>query len=108
MGFYSHLHFPWTWLKPLKFVLISGEVSSPTVGNEIDNPTPIDEVVSGEDGCVSEDSESDEDYASIRRPAFLVEGEPDFDSGPPQDGLEYLRRVRYLSRSFFFSPLFSQ
>ncbi|WJZ88001.1 hypothetical protein VitviT2T_007340 [Vitis vinifera] len=43
----------------------------------------------------SEDSDSDEDYGSIQRPAFLVEGEPDFDSGPPEDGLEYLRRVRW-------------
>lgn len=42
----------------------------------------------------SEDYDSDEDYSSIQRPAFLVEGEPDFDSGPPEDGLEYLRRVR--------------
>ncbi|KAJ4723164.1 Gem-associated 2 [Melia azedarach] len=43
----------------------------------------------------SEDYESDNDYASIQRPAFLVEGEPNFDSGPPEDGLEYLRRVRW-------------
>lgn len=39
--------------------------------------------------------ESDDDYSSIQRPAFKVTGEPDFDSGPPEDGLEYLRRVRY-------------
>ncbi|XP_021291239.1 uncharacterized protein LOC110421862 [Herrania umbratica] len=42
-----------------------------------------------------EDDNSDEDYTSILRPAFIVEGEPDFDSGPPEDGLEYLRRVRW-------------
>lgn len=46
-------------------------------------------------GEYSEDDDSDEDYASIQRPAFLVEGEPNFESGPPEDGLEYLRRVRY-------------
>lgn len=46
------------------------------------------------EGEWSEDYDSDEDYASIQRPAFLVEGEPNFDSGPPEDGLEYLRRVR--------------
>lgn len=40
--------------------------------------------------------DSDDEYDSIQRPAFYVEGEPDFESGPPQDGLEYLRRVRYL------------
>ncbi|XP_075523689.1 uncharacterized protein LOC142556222 isoform X1 [Primulina tabacum] len=43
----------------------------------------------------SPDYTSDEDYSSIQKPAFLVTGEPDFDSGPPQDGLEYLRRVRW-------------
>lgn len=46
------------------------------------------------EGECSEDYDSDEDYASIQKPAFLVEGEPNFDSGPPEDGLEYLRRVR--------------
>lgn len=40
------------------------------------------------------ESSSDE-YESIQRPAFFVEGEPDFESGPPLDGLEYLRRVRW-------------
>ncbi|MCL7042294.1 hypothetical protein MKW94_004070 [Papaver nudicaule] len=37
----------------------------------------------------------DDEYDSIKKPAFYVEGDPDFDSGPPEDGLEYLRRVRY-------------
>lgn len=41
-----------------------------------------------------EDEDSDDSF-SIQRRAFLVEGEPDFDAGPPEDGLEYLRRVRY-------------
>ncbi|WCJ41436.1 spliceosome protein-related [Euphorbia peplus] len=55
----------------------------------------------GEDGnsFVEEDCndeyDSDEEYASIHRPAFHVEGEPNFDSGPPEDGLEFLRRVRW-------------
>lgn len=40
------------------------------------------------------DDDSDDEYGNIQKPAFLVEGEPDFDSGPPLDGLEYLRRVR--------------
>ncbi|KAK2999631.1 hypothetical protein RJ639_024063 [Escallonia herrerae] len=53
------------------------------------------------DGCTavqeefSEDDEGDAGYSSILRPAFLVTGEPDFDSGPPQDGLEFIRRVRW-------------
>lgn len=42
----------------------------------------------------SEDNGSDEDFSSIQKPAFSVEGEPNFESGPPEDGLEYLRRVR--------------
>ncbi|KAJ6683478.1 hypothetical protein OIU85_007191 [Salix viminalis] len=42
-----------------------------------------------------EEVDSDDDYASIQRPAFAVKGEPDFDSGPPEDGLEFLRRVRW-------------
>ncbi len=46
------------------------------------------------EGESREDDDSDDDYDSILRPAFLVEGEPDLDSGPPEDGFEYLRRVR--------------
>ncbi|KAL3506707.1 hypothetical protein ACH5RR_032089 [Cinchona calisaya] len=53
-----------------------------------------------ENGCLIEqgdyiEDDSDEDYISIHKPAFFVTGEPDFDSGPPEDGLEYLRRVRW-------------
>ncbi|KAL0358460.1 UNVERIFIED_CONTAM: hypothetical protein Sangu_0695400 [Sesamum angustifolium] len=47
------------------------------------------------EGEYSQDDDSDEDYSSIQKPAFFVKGEPDFDSGPPQDGLEYLRRLRH-------------
>lgn len=43
----------------------------------------------------SEEDDDDDDCTSILRPAFFVSGEPKFDSGPPQDGLEYLRRVRW-------------
>ncbi|RHN82787.1 hypothetical protein MtrunA17_Chr1g0213521 [Medicago truncatula] len=42
-----------------------------------------------------DDDDSEDDYASIQRPAFQVDGEPNFDSGPPEDGWEYLRRVRW-------------
>ena len=41
----------------------------------------------------SEDSDNDEDYSSFQRPAFLLEGEPDFDSSPPENGLEYLHKA---------------
>lgn len=64
--------------------------------------------ISDEMGCsavegeYSQDDDSDDDYNSIQRPAFVVTGEPDFESGPPQDGLEYLRRVRY----HFHLPVF--
>ncbi|KAF8045809.1 hypothetical protein N665_4383s0002 [Sinapis alba] len=40
-------------------------------------------------------SEDNDDYNSILKPAFAVDGEPDFESGPPEDGFEYLRRVRW-------------
>ncbi|XP_026389243.1 uncharacterized protein LOC113284059 isoform X2 [Papaver somniferum] len=46
-------------------------------------------------GTYYENEESDDEYDSIKRPAFYVEGDPDFDSGPSEDGLEYLRRVRF-------------
>lgn len=36
-----------------------------------------------------------DNFADIQKVAFNVEGKPDFDSGPPQDGFEYLRRTRY-------------
>ncbi|MCD7447168.1 hypothetical protein HAX54_025514 [Datura stramonium] len=49
----------------------------------------------GESNVYEESDDSDDDYSSIQRPAFRVTGEPDFDSGPPEDGLEYLRRVRW-------------
>ncbi|KAL3360237.1 hypothetical protein AABB24_016641 [Solanum stoloniferum] len=49
----------------------------------------------GENNVYEESDDSDDDYSSIQRPAFRVTGKPDFDSGPPEDGLEYLRRVRW-------------
>lgn len=72
--------------------------------NETESLFPVDPVccpnVGDGDGYTgleeenSEDDDSDEDFASIQKPAFSVEGEPNFESGPPEDGLEYLRRVR--------------
>ncbi|XP_019260945.1 PREDICTED: uncharacterized protein LOC109238910 isoform X2 [Nicotiana attenuata] len=49
----------------------------------------------GKSDVYEESDDSNDDYSSIQRPAFIVTGEPDFDSGPPEDGLEYLRRVRW-------------
>ena len=40
------------------------------------------------------DSEDDEE--TFQHAVLQVQGEPDFESGPPEDGWEYLRRVRYL------------
>jgi gem associated protein 2 len=45
--------------------------------------------------CEEDDDVSDDSYDGILKPAFVVEGEPDFESGPPVDGWEYLRRVRF-------------
>lgn len=51
----------------------------------------------GKEDLICEDyTEDNDDYNSILKPAFTVDGEPDFSTGPPEDGLEYLRRVRYI------------
>ncbi|KAL6875721.1 hypothetical protein ACP4OV_013234 [Aristida adscensionis] len=47
----------------------------------------------GED--VEYEDDSDDDYDGILKPAFAVYGDPDFESGEPLDGFEYLRRVRW-------------
>ncbi|KAL8479614.1 hypothetical protein ACS0TY_026492 [Phlomoides rotata] len=82
-----------------------GEECPRSSDNHLDNMNTLDSSsllpVSDETGFsvveeeFCEDEDSDEDYSSIQRPAFLVTGEPNFDSGPPQDGLEFLRRVRW-------------
>lgn len=46
------------------------------------------------EGEVYED-DSEEEVESFQPLAFAVEGEPDFESGEPQDGWEYLRRVKW-------------
>ncbi|XP_030520868.1 uncharacterized protein LOC115734288 [Rhodamnia argentea] len=48
-----------------------------------------------EEGGEEDSDDNDEYFSSIQRPAFSVEGEPNFDAGPPEDGLEFLRRVRW-------------
>ncbi|XP_022145185.1 uncharacterized protein LOC111014690 isoform X2 [Momordica charantia] len=82
---------------------LDGEIEDMEGDSEIKNFVSSDPSCSlsvSEDGNTildecSGDSDDDKYYHSIQRPAFLVEGEPDFDSGPPEDGLEYLRRVRW-------------
>ncbi|KAL8245592.1 hypothetical protein R6Q59_011850 [Mikania micrantha] len=87
---------------------IKNSAAADTVGNmseniscEMENMNQVDYLpgvnasdFDGEEDCY-EDEDSDSEYDSIQRPVFLVTGEPDFDSGPPQDGLEYLRRVKW-------------
>ena len=103
--------------------LISGEESSENVDDGLENMEgdgvqnvdllnpACSSSIEGEGAATllveeyDEEDDSDDDYASIQRPAFAVEGEPDFDSGPPEDGLEYLRRVRYRYISYFVFPL---
>ena len=41
------------------------------------------------------EDDNDDDYEGILKPAFVVDGDPDFESGEPLDSFEYLRRVRY-------------
>ncbi|KAK9664852.1 hypothetical protein RND81_14G073700 [Saponaria officinalis] len=73
---------------------ILGDSSSENVVHDTRNSS---HVTYNDDDAVdwSEDDKSDDEYYSIQRPAFMVEGEPDFESGPPEDGFEYLRRVRW-------------
>ena len=40
------------------------------------------------------EDDNDDDYEGILKPAFVVDGDPDFESGEPLDSFEYLRRVR--------------
>ncbi|RLM68892.1 gem-associated protein 2-like [Panicum miliaceum] len=47
---------------------------------------------------VEYEDDSDDDYEGILKPAFAVDGDPDFESGEPLDGFEYLRRVRWEAR----------
>ncbi|XP_074292164.1 uncharacterized protein LOC141619024 [Silene latifolia] len=71
--------------------VILGDSSSENVVDDVEVRNSNEE----DFGEWSEDEESDDEYQSIRRPAFMVKGEPNFESGPPEDGFEYLRRVRW-------------
>ena len=42
----------------------------------------------------ADESESDDDRG-LRKQALAVDGEPDYSTGPPMDGFEYLRRVAF-------------
>ncbi|GJN06803.1 hypothetical protein PR202_ga24567 [Eleusine coracana subsp. coracana] len=54
-----------------------------------------------DDGAnVEYEDDSDDEYEGILKPAFAVDGEPDFESGEPLDGFEYLRRVRWEAKQF--------
>ncbi|CAL1366048.1 unnamed protein product [Linum trigynum] len=93
--------------------VLGEELSSENVDDELENIEDVDrenlslgpscsqEIVGGEtpdtvaEEQYDEEDNSDDDYASIQKPAFRIEGEPNFDSGPPEDGWEYLRRVRW-------------
>ncbi|KAJ0903588.1 hypothetical protein HanPSC8_Chr07g0271611 [Helianthus annuus] len=75
---------------------------SENVSSKLQNMNQVDDLsgvnvddFDGEEYCYEDEDSSDSEYVSIQRPALYVTGEPDFDSGPPQDGLEYLRRVRW-------------
>ncbi|XP_020246856.1 uncharacterized protein LOC109824636 isoform X2 [Asparagus officinalis] len=65
--------------------------------HENGNGMYIEESVDEYENTIDEHNSSSDEYDSIQRPAFFVEGEPDFESGPPEDGWEYLRRVRWES-----------
>ncbi|KAL6587701.1 hypothetical protein OROMI_000679 [Orobanche minor] len=74
----------------------TGEGCLQFVNNHLEDLLTDDIGCSAVEGeCSADDDSGEEDYSSIQRPAFFVTGKPDFDSGPPQDGIEYLRRVRW-------------
>ncbi|XP_060179341.1 uncharacterized protein LOC132609384 [Lycium barbarum] len=101
------LHIPRRHLGKENTPLISGNDHSEHLDDQEGNidtrnsplafPLSRDDDISyeGESYVYEESDDSDDDYSSIQRPAFRVTGEPDFDSGPPEDGFEYLRRVRW-------------
>jgi len=49
-------------------------------------------------GDESEDTSDVNDGAGFQRPSLPVKGEPNFESGPPTDAAEYLRRVKFEAR----------
>jgi len=51
-----------------------------------------------EDDDEDEDEDDEDEDEGLRRRALPVEGEPDYASGPPMDGFEYLRRVAHEAR----------
>lgn len=59
----------------------------------LDVPSPSQSQSSVSESEVYEE-DSEEEVESFQPLAFAVEGEPDFESGEPQDGWEYLRRVK--------------
>jgi len=60
--------------------------------------THVSDSYSYADGDAYDDDDDDDDDTGLRRQALAVDGLPDFDSGPPMDGSEYLRRVAYEAR----------
>ena len=44
-------------------------------------------------------AEEEDRRQGMRARALPVDGDPDFDSGPPVDGFEYLRRVRHEAKT---------
>ncbi|KAJ0258377.1 hypothetical protein HA466_0071770 [Hirschfeldia incana] len=75
--------------------LKKSQKSSKSSGIDHDTKEGMDDLTLEEEEEEEEYSEDNDDYNSILKPAFAVEGEPDFESGPPEDGFEYLRRVRW-------------
>ncbi|KAJ6881661.1 hypothetical protein NC651_028299 [Populus alba x Populus x berolinensis] len=53
-----------------------------------------------DDHVIRNEKDTDEYLRGTQRPAFAVEGEPDSDSGPPEERLEHLRRVRVIVEKF--------
>ena len=66
-----------------------------TIATWNDEPEDEEEEENETAAAAESSSSSDDDDAGMRVAALPADGDPDFDSGPPMDGLEYLRRVRH-------------
>ena len=77
------------------FLPISGDVNSSNVDDGMQNMNPVDPAYGLSVG--GENSSTDPEEGSRDS-----EGEPNFDSGPPEDGLEYIRCVRYYFVSLIY------
>ena len=77
------------------FLPISGDVNSSNVDDEMQNMNPVNPAYGLSVGGENSSTDPEEGIRDS-------EGEPNFDSGPPEDGLECIRCVRYYFVSLIY------